>query len=100
VEQEFFDRGLDGAPRLSLSLKAVTPVVRLPVQVGDGEYEYVAILNCVDQAIGKAAQAAAPYALVKRLPSFRIADDAVGGRQHLDQKGIAQAGSQRFRTSE
>jgi len=43
---------------ITLLPQPITPISRLSVQVGDGQHENVAILNRVDQSIGKAIKAA------------------------------------------
>ena len=62
------------------------------MQVLDRQNQDVAILDGVDQPARKPAEAAAPNSLAQRMPRLGKASDTLGGRQHLDQKRVTQAG--------
>jgi DNA-binding CsgD family transcriptional regulator len=93
--------GARTSPRAALSrgdtsvLQTITPVVRSAVQVGDCQHQNVAVLNRVDQPIGKTIKPAAAHALIQQLPSIGMVRDAVRGGKHLYQEGVPQARSLR-----
>ena len=61
------------------------------MQVSDRQHRDVAVVDGVDQPAREAAEAAAVDAFAQRVPRLGKAHDAVRGRQHLDQKRIAQS---------
>ena len=67
----------------------VDPVLRLPVQVGDGENDSEIALLHVDEGVGETPNQASLRTFVKSWPSLRKALDLINREEDLPQKLVS-----------